>query len=363
MPPVRATTRPVTGRKLVSALPLLSPVRQDYWSLRVIRGAFLFAALTAAACGSGPNGPGPNTAAPQITCGAPVAVDNVVGLSRNVDYPAPTTSGGTAPVSVSCTPASGSSFPLGTTTVNCSASDAQSRTASCSFNVTLTHQRLAVTKLVAFGDSLTAGENGRVSGIAQIIDVPNAYPTVLQQLFQERIPSQEITVVNAGLSGERVSDISANERLKAVINRNQPQVLLLLEGINDINSGVGPNAIVNALRDQIRTARDRGVQFVFVSTLLPVSPEDCRVPPASRCRANDTIPFMQQFLQTNQQIRSMVPANGAHLVDPYDEFVANQSTYIGADGLHIAPDGYRALANAFWNRIVQVIPAAALFGF
>jgi hypothetical protein len=33
---------------------------------------------------------------------------------------------------VSCTPSSGSLFPVGTTTISCSVTDAQGRTASCS---------------------------------------------------------------------------------------------------------------------------------------------------------------------------------------------------------------------------------------
>jgi lysophospholipase L1-like esterase len=314
----------------------------------------------AAACGSGPTGPGGGTAPPQISCGSSVTVDNVAGLTQTVDYPAPGVTGGAAPVNLACTPSSGSSFPLGSTTVNCTASDAQSRTATCSFGVTLTHRQLTTTKFLAFGDSLTAGENGRPFAFAPVIDVPNAYPTILQQFFNERIPSQTFTVVNAGLNGERVTDTTANERLKGAIARNQPQVLLLLEGINDINNGVGPNSVVNGIRDQIRTARDRGVQYVFVSTLLPVSREDCRIPPAPRCRADDTPQAV--LLQTNQLIRSMVPANGAQLVDPFDDFVANHASYIDADGLHMKPEGYRALASAFWDRIVQVIPATALFG-
>jgi lysophospholipase L1-like esterase len=56
----------------------------------------------------------------------------------------------------------------------------------------------------------------------------------------------------------------------------------------------------------------------------------------------------------------LVPANGAHLVDPYDEFLANSRTYISADGLHLTAEGNRALASAFWNRIVAVIPAKQL---
>jgi hypothetical protein len=40
-------------------------------------------------------------------------------------------------VSVNCTPASGSTFPLGVTTINCSANDGNGNTANGSFTVTV----------------------------------------------------------------------------------------------------------------------------------------------------------------------------------------------------------------------------------
>lgn len=325
---------------------------------RFFLAALALAALTVPACGSGPSGPGPTPPAPQINCGSPVTVDAVVGLSQAVSYPAPTTTGGAAPVSVSCSPPSGSAFPLGNTTVNCTAADAQSRTAACSFAVTLNHRQLTTTKFLAFGDSLTAGENGRPVNVMPVIDVANAYPTYLQQFFRDRIPAQQITVVNAGFSGEKVVD--SNDRLKDAIARHQPQVILLLEGINDLNAGNSPGSVANGLADNIRTAKDRGVQYVFVSTLLPVAPGNC-VSPGPPCRGVFTTDT--QIQQANQTIRTMVPSRGGHLVDVYDLFAANRTTYIDLDGLHLRPQGNNALATAFWDRIVQVIPAAALFGY
>jgi hypothetical protein len=52
-----------------------------------------------------------------------------------VSYDAPAASGGTAPVNVVSTPPSGSQFPVGMTTVNAKATDADGKEASCSFMV------------------------------------------------------------------------------------------------------------------------------------------------------------------------------------------------------------------------------------
>ncbi|WP_298128945.1 HYR domain-containing protein, partial [Micropruina sp.] len=54
-----------------------------------------------------------------------------------VDYPAPTTTGGTAPVSVACDLASGDVYPLGVTTVSCTATDAAQQTATDNFTITV----------------------------------------------------------------------------------------------------------------------------------------------------------------------------------------------------------------------------------
>ena len=190
-------------------------------------------------------------------------------------FPTPSTTGGAQPVNVSCTPAAGSPFPLGDTLVQCTASDTQGRQASCSFSVTLRHRRLSITRILAFGDSMTEGENGRPG----FIDLPNAYPTVLQQMFESRLPGENITVANEGVGGERATE--NDERLKHEIGKYQPQVLLLLEGINDLAGRVPPSRVAAALRDSIETARERGVAHVFVSTLLPTATANSASAPAA----------------------------------------------------------------------------------
>jgi hypothetical protein len=66
---------------------------------------------------------------------------------------------GQIPVTVACAPASGSQFPLGSTSVTCTASDALNRQATCAFTVSVTRlPTLQRTSFLAFGDSVTAGE-------------------------------------------------------------------------------------------------------------------------------------------------------------------------------------------------------------
>lgn len=81
-----------------------------------------------------------DTTAPVISCPANVVVTlppNSTATSASVTYPAVTaTDGCSSSVSVNSTPASGSVFPLGTTTVNATASDG-TNSSGCSFTVTV----------------------------------------------------------------------------------------------------------------------------------------------------------------------------------------------------------------------------------
>src|SRR5512139_2097009 len=99
----------------------------------------LLVVLFSASCGddsspTSPSRPDPVPSGPTISCPAGVNATTTTTTAQ-VAYAAPVVSGGTQPVSVACTPASGSNFPLGSTNVTCTATDAASRQATCSFPV------------------------------------------------------------------------------------------------------------------------------------------------------------------------------------------------------------------------------------
>jgi hypothetical protein len=79
------------------------------------------------------NGPPPPLI---LTCPADMTVVATSPAGAVVMY-TDTVSGGCPPVSVVCNPPSGSTFPIGTTTVTCMASDACGQSANCSFTVTV----------------------------------------------------------------------------------------------------------------------------------------------------------------------------------------------------------------------------------
>src|SRR5439155_25984278 len=75
---------------------------------------------------------------PPLTCPANITRSTDPGqCSAVVNYTTPSASDNCPGVTVGCTPASGSTFPKGTTTVTCTATDASSNTSSCTFTVTV----------------------------------------------------------------------------------------------------------------------------------------------------------------------------------------------------------------------------------
>ena len=89
-----------------------------------------------------------DTTPPTITVPAPIAVNINNATSTNVSYTATATDGPTS-ITPSCAPASGSSFPLGATTVTCNATDAAGNAASPkSFTVTVADTTAPVVAII-----------------------------------------------------------------------------------------------------------------------------------------------------------------------------------------------------------------------
>jgi hypothetical protein len=78
-----------------------------------------------------------DTTPPVLTLPSDFAVTTESASGKNVSYTASATDNLDGPITPTCSPTSGSLFPVGDTTVSCSATDAHSNTASGSFKVTV----------------------------------------------------------------------------------------------------------------------------------------------------------------------------------------------------------------------------------
>jgi lysophospholipase L1-like esterase len=341
----------------------------------------------------------PPVGPPALTCPGVTTAEAPLGATTDpVTFAPPTLTGGTPPVTVSCLPASGSTFRLGSTSVTCQATDAIGRTAVCTASVVVTAHTIATMTIVAFGDSITAGENGlsgmnnasppvpcpggsttsitarrqtlRGAGVPatqetpQFIDGPNSYPTQLQNTLNADFPSQTITVFNEGLTGETAA--SGVARLSSIVLPTcRPDTLLLLEGIDDLAGSYSMSVMAQVAADlqtDIQEASEAGVSFVFVGTLLPQG--TCTM---TTCRGSNV--NNPAIAEANSLIAAMVAgesASGAVLVDVNAAYTAidspNFTTLIDTDGLHPTPAGNTVTAQTFLSAILAKVPVLSRRG-
>jgi lysophospholipase L1-like esterase len=309
-----------------------------------------------------------------MACPPSVNRQSLDALPIRISWELPTVAG--IPVDKgSCSSPSGNPFPIGTSTVSCTA-DQTTLAASCSFSITITppDTRLQFTKFMAFGDSITAGfvgdsfllppgmtardtparlraAGGRTGpGISSAVQPLTAYPAQLQILLAPGYPNQQITVANEGLSGELVRE--GVTRLTASLLSVQPEVLILFEGFNDIDlalldRGSDDTPIdVRPIRDELfvmaLNTRNQGIE-VLLATLTPVT--DVR---------EDTVPGTRAaILELNSLIRGIAAQLGLSSVVDLHAGLDGIPGMIGADGFHPTVAGYRRMAEIFSAAIVS----------
>ncbi len=336
-------------------------------TLREWRAFVLFLLVTplATACSSTPAQPTPvDPGAPTISCpAAPTPVQSPDGLAVPVGYAVATVSGGSSPLSgPTCTPASGTGFSPGSTTVTCTVTDAKARTGSCTFAVTvLGPPRLSLTRFLAFGDSITAGEipSEGVAVVPRLIDPYLNYAADLTRLLAIRYRTQQPGVVNGGVQGETTARGLA--RLPATIAAgNRYEVLLLMEGANDLPGGT--SSILPAasnVQAMIRVGKAMGLK-VYLANLPPQNPNACTGSAAfPGCIArNGGAAFVVPY---NGFMPGLAAAEGVPLVDVHAAFKGDVTTLIDFDGLHPTAAGYQTIADAFFAVIKETLelPATA----
>ena len=278
-----------------------------------------------------------------MTCSTRVDANSTTGGPVPVQFPLPTTAGGSAPVNVTCNQPT--QFPVGNTTVGCTATDSRQQTATCSFVVAVTGPpRLRNTTFLAFGDSITAGTDSPPVPLSLDNLNPWTYTVLLQNRLAARYTLQTLVIWNEGSGGEFTTQ--GLIRLRPLLLQFRPEVLLLMEGTNDLLDGArgADTAIVN-LRQMIGTARSLNVQ-VALATIPPQRPNGVR----NRGAVAALIPGF------NDRIRALAAAEGVVLVDVY---AGMNIGMIGVDDLHPTVMGFSVIADIFYDAIVRNFEASA----
>ena len=135
-----------------------------------------------------------------------------------------------------------------------------------------------------------------------------AYPAVLQERLTRRYSLQRITVENAGVPKEQAAD--AVSRFRNALRASRPDVVLLLQGYNDLGSPSARRAASSALDDMAKETRGAGARL-FLATLTPSVP------------GRDRAPDPSSVLAMNDAIRSLAAGERAALVDLYAAALPN----------------------------------------
>ncbi len=215
----------------------------------------------------------------------------------------------------------------------------------------------ATDNILAFGDSITYGATSRVvydaNGTFSYLDktqrVAQPYPTLLWSKLMTEYAPQGFVVANAGVSGECASiDGCSGVASSGVVRlpktfQNAQDLVLILEGVNDLNHDASIERIVRNLRSMVQSAKVAG-KAVVLGTLTPVKRIDgCD---GSMCYPVDP----GAIASLNQQLRSMAEQESVVLVD-FERAFGTNASLLSPDGLHPTEAGYEVMAQRVFDSV------------
>lgn len=198
----------------------------------------------------------------------------------------------------------------------------------------------AQTGYIAFGDSITAG------AYDDDLRTEKGYPPRLEALLQGA--GINAVVDNYGYGGE--DTVQGMSRINGVLDEAaiSGDVLLLMEGTNDISRGIPVETTRYDLTQMAEKAEKRGLTVIH-ATAIP------RLPNAKVDSENVTNTWL------NQNVRDMAGFRGRKLADPFEVFstipdLFTRFYYQGKDDPvgHPIAAGYDLLAQVFFDAIRNV---------
>ncbi len=181
-------------------------------------------------------------------------------------------------------------------------------------------------KLIAFGDSITAGYQA---------DIETPYTDYLEPLMGD-----EWVFVNMGINGELTSQML--KRFERDVIRHKPDVVVILGGTNDIGWGIESQSIIKNLKSMVQQALDAGI-----------TPIPCAIP--------SLIGFDELILprqEVNAAIAQFAKEKEIHFVDLFT-VTADEKNWLdqkySSDGLHLNTQGYKLMAETIYEQALTRI--------
>ncbi len=181
------------------------------------------------------------------------------------------------------------------------------------FIVSLSHADM----IVCFGDSVTEGHTA------------TPYPTNLQNMYGSSAGTE---VVNAGKGGENTYE--GVYRLEGVLAQYAPNYVVIMEGANDVMSGISSETTVFNLNNMLEQALTAGAKPIL-STITPNISKSGYQPE-----------------NYNPGIISLAQSGNTSLVDTYANVVSDWAN-LTVDGIHPNENGSVKIAEGFYSQLVN----------
>lgn len=178
-------------------------------------------------------------------------------------------------------------------------------------------------KIVAFGDSLTAG-----FGVAP----DESYPAKLAKRMEESGFHYE--VINAGVSGE--TSAGGVRRVEWIL-KSQPTVVILELGVNDGLRGLPLQQTYANLHDIIKRLKAEGVTVILAGMRIPVNYGE-----------EYTGKFFEMYKRLAQEF-------ALPLIPFFLDGVAAQPGLNQPDGVHPTAEGYTIVAQNVWATLEPIL--------
>lgn len=178
-------------------------------------------------------------------------------------------------------------------------------------------------RIVAFGDSLTAGFG---------VPADESYPALLQRKLDDL--KYRYRVINAGVSGDTTA--GGLRRVSWILN-NKPDLVILELGANDGLRGLDIEQTKNNLRQIIERLRTAGATVILAGMKLPPN-------------------YGQDYTTRFEAIyRALAQEFGLSLIPFFLEGVGGASSLNQADGIHPTKEGYRIIVEQVLKALQPVL--------
>lgn len=178
-------------------------------------------------------------------------------------------------------------------------------------------------RIVAFGDSLTAGLG---------VGADESYPAQLQRRLDSL--GYHYRVINAGVSGDTTA--GGLRRVPWILN-NKPELVILELGANDGLRGLSVDQARNNLRQIIRQLQEGGTTVVLAGMKLP---------------PNYGHEYTTQF---EAMYRMLANECELALIPFFLEGVGGSSSLNQADGIHPTKEGYEIIVDQILKVLTPVL--------